>query len=81
MINVSIADNAYSPADVTVPRGSTVRWTNNDNIMHTVSADSGSPSSMLLNPGDTYQLRFDTVGVFHYHCNVHSGMKGIVRVQ
>ncbi len=78
---VNIEDMAYSPATITVKKGSTVTWTNKDSIQHTVTGDeSGNMDSETLSNGDTYTFTFDTVGTFGYHCNFHSGLTGKVIV-
>jgi amicyanin len=78
---VSIENYAYSPASITVKKGTTVTWTNNDSVEHTVTVDSGSgPQSELFGKGKTYSYTFDTVGTFSYHCQPHPYMKGTVTV-
>jgi amicyanin len=78
---VSIADMAFSPANITVKKGTTVTWTNNDSVGHNVIADSGNgPNSQILQKGQTYSFTYDTAGSFSYHCGVHPSMKGTVTV-
>jgi plastocyanin len=78
---VSIANFAFSPATLTVKKGTTVTWTNNDSTTHTVTADSGNgPNSEQLAPGKTYDFTFNTVGTFNYHCSIHTSMHGTVTV-
>jgi amicyanin len=78
---VSIADMAFSPANITVKKGTTVTWTNNDSVGHNVIADSGNgPNSQILQKGQTYSFTYDTLGSFSYHCGVHPSMKGTVTV-
>ena len=79
--SVDIKDMAFSPATITVKKGSTVTWTNKDGVSHTVTGDeSGNMDSETLAEGDTYQFTFNEVGTFDYHCNFHSGMTGKVVV-
>ncbi len=79
---VSIKDFSFSPATVTVKKGTKVTWTNNDSTAHTVTADSGNgPDSSTLNPGDTYSFTFSSAGTFAYHCSFHSNMHGTVVVE
>ncbi len=81
-VDVSIQNFAFSPADVTISKGMTVVWTNNDAVGHTITADSGSGlSSQLLNPGDTYAYTFNDTGTFSYHCSIHKTMQGTVTVR
>ena len=78
---VSIENFAFSPDSITVKKGTTVTWTNNDTTSHTVTSDSGNTmSSDTLGRGDTYQVTFNEAGTFSYHCNFHSDMHGTVTV-
>lgn len=78
---VSIADFSFQPAALTVPVGTTVKWTNNDSTGHTVTADDGSFTSQRLGSGTTFSQTFAKAGTFAYHCSIHTGMKGIVTVK
>ncbi len=81
--SVTISNYAFSPASITVKKGTTVTWTNEDTIKHTVTADDDSqpgPKSELFGKGKTYSYTFDTVGQFPYHCVPHPYMKGTVTV-
>ncbi|HSX17466.1 MAG TPA: cupredoxin domain-containing protein [Patescibacteria group bacterium] len=78
---VEIKDFAFSPGTITVKKGTTVTWTNNDSTPHTVTADSGTgPDSGSLSKGQTYTFKYDTVGTFSYHCSFHSNMTAKVIV-
>jgi plastocyanin len=78
---VTIHDLGFSPADITVKKGTTVTWTNNDSVTHTVTSDSGSTlNSDNLDQGESYSVKLDTTGTFSYHCNFHSNMHGKVTV-
>jgi plastocyanin len=79
--SVSIADFAFSPANITVKKGTAVTWTNNDSAQHTVTGDAdGGPHSQPLSKGDSYTFTFNTAGTFSYHCSFHSNMTGKVVV-
>lgn len=79
--SVEISGMAFSPAAITVKKGSTVTWTNKDSVPHTVTGDeSGNMDSDSLAKDDTYQFTFDQKGTFTYHCNFHSNMTGKVIV-
>lgn len=78
--NLTIANNAFAPATLTVKKGSTVTWTNSDSVPHTVTGDNGGPSSERLSNGQSYSYVFDTAGTFAYHCAVHPSMHGTVVV-
>jgi len=78
---VTIANFSFSPANITVKKGTTVTWTNNDSVSHTVTADSGNgPDSELLSNGQSYSFTFNDVGTFSYHCTPHPDMHGKVTV-
>lgn len=76
---VSITGFAFSPAQVVVPRGTTVTWTNNDSPAHTVSFADGD--SGTLRKGANYSRTFGKPGEYDYHCSIHPGMTGKVIVQ
>lgn len=79
---VDIMNMMFSPSQITVAKGTTVTWTNNDSIAHTVTADSGSgPNSSDIAPGQTYSYTFNDTGSFQYHCSIHPSMQGTVVVQ
>ena len=79
--NVTIQNFAFSPASITIKKGTKVTWTNKDSTAHTVTADSGSgPASQTLQPGDTYSFTYNQTGTFKYHCSIHMEMTGSVTV-
>lgn len=79
---VTIANFAFSPADISVKAGTKVTWTNNDSTAHTVDETDGQtgPASGMLNPGASYSFTFDKPGTYHYHCSIHPEMTGTVTV-
>lgn len=79
---VTIANFAFSPADITVKKGTTVTWTNKDSAAHTVTETDGKagPASSDLPQGKSYSFTYDTVGTFAYHCSIHPDMIGTVTV-
>jgi amicyanin len=85
--SVSIASMAFSPATLTVSVGSTVTWSNNDAVAHTVTSDDGLFDSGSISSGDaytgggTYSYTFATAGTFNYHCTFHTMMTGKIIVQ
>lgn len=77
---VSIENMSFSPQTLSVKKGATVTWTNNDAITHTVTGDTGGPSNTGLAPGGTYSFTFNAAGIFKYHCAIHPTMTGTVTV-
>ena len=80
---VNIDNFAFSPAEIVVARGTTVVWTNRDDIPHTVTAsDVPRPfKSAPLDTGEHFAFRFDQAGRFAYFCALHAHMQGVVVVQ
>jgi plastocyanin len=78
---VSIRDNDFQPNSVTVAPGVSVRWTNDGAVLHSVVSDSGAYTSQLLSPTFWFEVRFDSLGAFPYHCSRHLEMTGTVIVQ
>jgi plastocyanin len=77
---VSIKDTLFEPETITVEPGGSVRWTNDGTILHSVVSDSGLFQSPLLSPTHWFDVRFDSLGAFPYHCSLHQE-KGTVNVQ
>jgi plastocyanin len=79
---VSISDFAFASADITVKKGTTVNWTNNDTVGHTVTENDGKagPKSDTLQKGDNYTFTYNEAGTFKYHCSIHPEMTGTVIV-
>jgi plastocyanin len=78
---VRIANLAFSGAVVRVRAGATVRWVNEDQLQHSVTADGGGFDSGLIEPGRTYERVFDRPGEYPYHCTPHPFMTGRVIVE
>ncbi len=77
---VTIQSFAFSPSSVTIKKGDTVVWTNNDSVGHTVTGDNGGSASPTISPNGTYSFKFNTIGTFNYHCSIHPSMTGTVTV-
>lgn len=78
---VEIQGFRFKPANITIKRGTRVRWINRDSAAHTVTANNGAFNSGLLRKGETFSRTFRTVGKRAYHCNPHPYMRGSVVVQ
>jgi plastocyanin len=79
-MSVSISNMMFQPSSISVQHGTTVTWTNNDSVPHTVTGNNGGPSSAVLQPGQTYSYTFNQTGTFPYHCSIHPYMTGTVTV-
>ena len=84
----TLTDTSFQPNPVNVKVGDTVRWTNNDNTIHTVIEGNpatggeveGGFASEILGPGVTFEHTFNQTGTFEYYCNLHPNMVGTVIV-
>ena len=79
--SISIANMSFIASATTVTKGTTVTWTNNDNMAHTVTADDNSFNSGNLNKGATFSHTFNSIGTVAYHCSIHPNMTGSVAVK
>ncbi len=78
---ITIQNFAFSPASVTIPKGTTVTWINEDSVNHQIVDDAGTVfSSESLPKGAVYSFKFDNSGSYPYHCSIHPSMKGVVIV-
>ncbi len=78
---IVISQEVFDPGTITVNKGDTVTWQNNDSIDHTVVADDGSFDLGTVAGGAKVQHAFNQVGTFKYHCSIHTFMKGVVIVK
>jgi len=71
---------SYSPTSIEITPGTTVTWTNNDMMIHTVTDLKKSFDSEFIPEGGTWQYTFEKSGQYDYLCTLHPWMKGIVNV-
>ena len=82
-MKVSIANFAFTPAEISISAGGTVTWTNDDGAPHGLEYQDGAKGTNLLLPGASFSRRFDRAGTYDYVCSVHPYMTGrvVVRAQ
>jgi plastocyanin len=78
---VKIDNFSFGPASVTVSAGTTVTWTNRDDIPHTVVSDDKVFKSKVLDTDEKFSYTFAKPGTYPYFCSVHPKMTGKVIVQ
>lgn len=71
----------YQPLRIQVEQGTEVTWTNNDNVVHTVTDVNNEFDSNLISPGESWSYTFTSDGDYNYYCAMHPWMRGIVQVQ
>jgi plastocyanin len=79
-MEVKIDNFTFSPQTLTVKAGTTVTWTNADDIPHVVA---GPPTfkSKALDTDDKFSFTFTTPGTFSYFCSLHPHMTGSIVVE
>jgi len=78
---VKIDNFSFGPAAITVAAGTTVTWTNRDDIPHTVVADDKTFKSKVLDTDEKFSYTFSKPGTYPYFFSVHPKMSGKVVVQ
>ena len=78
---VSIANFAFTPAEITIAPGESVTWTNDDGAPHGLAFQDGAPGTELLLPGARFQRQFARPGTYDYKCAIHPYMTGRVVVR
>jgi len=79
--NVEIKDYAFSPSTITIKKGDSIKWTNQDSVGHTATSDNSLFDSGTLNKNKDYTFTFNQAGTFNYHCTPHPYMKGKIIVE
>jgi len=79
---VSIDNFTFNPQKLTVKAGTTVTWTNKDDIPHGIaSANNAFSKSKALDTDDSYSFTFTTPGTYAYFCYIHPHMTGTIVVE
>ena len=79
--SVSISNFSFQPAELKVKAGQEITFTNNESVIHTITADDKSFDSGNVKRGGSFKHTFDKTGTFSYHCSLHSTMKGKIIVE
>ena len=78
---VQIGNFTFKAPVTTVKSGTTVTWTNGDDIPHTVVSKDGAFRSKVLDTGDRFSFTFAKPGQFGYFCSLHPHMTGTIIVK
>jgi plastocyanin len=78
---VKIDNFTFSPTTLTVSAGTTVRWTNKDDVPHTVVSSEKAFKSSALDTDQEFTHTFTQPGTFEYFCSLHPKMKATVVVK
>lgn len=84
LVEIDLLAQSFSPAQVEIEPGTTVRWTNTSATEHTITPTGHEEWNrvVMTTSGQTFEHTFDEVGEFPYHCEPHQavGMVGEIRV-
>ena len=80
-VAVKIDNFVFGPQAITVPVGTTVTWTNSDDIPHTAVRTDGVFKSKVMDTDEKFSYTFTKVGTYSYYCSVHPKMTGQVVVK
>ena len=78
--DVAVGNFSFSPVEVAVPAGTTVRWTNRDDVPHNIVSTERQFKSPVLDTDEQFSYRFDRPGAYKYFCSLHPRMTGQVAV-
>ena len=79
---VTIDNFFFTPGTITVKAGTTVTWTNKDDIPHGIaSANNGFKKSAALDTDESYSFTFTAPGTYQYFCYLHPKMVGSIVVE
>jgi plastocyanin len=78
---VKIDNFTFAPQRITVKAGTTVTWTNDDDIPHTVASKAKLFKSKALDTGDKFSFTFTTPGAYEYFCSLHPHMTATIMVE
>jgi len=79
---VSIDNFTFNPQKLTVKAGTTVTWTNKDDIPHGIaSANNAFTRSKALDTDDSFSFTFTAPGTYEYFCYIHPHMTGTIVVE
>jgi amicyanin len=79
---VGIDNFTFTPPQLTVKAGTTVTWTNKDDIPHGIAATNNAfARSKALDTDDSFSVTFATPGTYQYFCYVHPHMTGTIVVE
>lgn len=76
---VDIQNFSFTPSTLTIKKGTTVTWTNNDSTPHQIK--SATFNSGQLSKGQTFSFTFADAGTFAYSCAIHPSMTGTIVVE
>jgi plastocyanin len=78
---INIDNFSFTPATLTVSAGTSVTWTNHDDIPHTIVEHDQKFKSKGLDTDDSFSYTFSEAGTYEYFCGLHPKMVGKIIVE
>jgi plastocyanin len=82
-VQIAYRNITIAPDTVKVKVGSTIKWTNFDDVTHNVTSEGGPQTfaSKDFGEGGTFEIKALKPGVIHYECTIHpASMNGTIEV-
>jgi len=80
-VDIDIDNFKFGIVSLNVAAGTTVTWTNRDDVPHTVASLTKVFKSPALDTGDHFSFTFKDAGTFEYYCSMHPRMTGKIVVK
>jgi plastocyanin len=77
---VAVDNFSFAPAVASVASGSTITWTNRDDVPHTIVSTERRFRSPVLDTDQQFSHTFEAAGTYDYFCSIHPRMTGQVVV-
>lgn len=79
-LQVKIDNFSFTPKQLAIPAGTTVTWTNQDDVPHNVVSTEKKFSSPVLDTDQKFSFTFKEPGSYPYFCKIHPMMTANVQV-
>ncbi len=80
-VAVNIDNFSFSSMTLSVPAGTTVTWTNKDDVPHNVVSTDKLFASPVLDTDEKFSYTFTKPGTYAYYCSIHPKMTAKVVVE
>lgn len=78
---VKIDNFSFGPTEMTIAAGTTITWTNHDDVPHVVASEDKLFKSKALDTEDQFSFTFTKPGTYLYYCAIHPKMTAKVVVK
>jgi len=81
LAQTDIDNFTFTPQEITITRGATVTWVNDDDIPHAIAASDKAFRSKAMDTEEKFSFKFNEPGTYEYFCSLHPHMQGKVIVK